>query len=207
VAHQPTGNLRQRQAAETRLQLLTAACEIFEERGFQGASVGAITERASTAHGTFYLYFKNKEDAFCCVMEVVIIDELAAAAQSPAEGPPRQVIEHVLRGFVSAYTPHVGLWRAVLEGALISPRVRQLWLELRHVFIDRVTAGLEAGQAVGTIRPLDPILAAHALAAMVEWFAFTHLELNTPPARESLDGAIMVLADLWYHAIFGEVPA
>ena len=79
--------------------------------------------------------------------------------------------------------------------------------ELRHVFIDRVTAGLEAGQAVGTIRPLDPVLAAHALAAMVEWFAFTHLELNTPPAQENLDGAIKVLADLWHHAIFGEVPA
>ena len=56
------GVKRQERAAATQSQLLEAAREVFCERGYQATSVAAITDAASTAHGTFYLYFRNKED-------------------------------------------------------------------------------------------------------------------------------------------------
>jgi hypothetical protein len=52
------------------------------------------------------------------------------------------------------------------------------------------------------------VLAAHALGAMAEWFAFTHLVLDEPPAGAgSRDAAATVLADLWVHAIYGDLTA
>ena len=78
---------RQEQAATTRRQLLDAAGAVFEERGYKGTTVGAITDRANTAHGTFYLYFRNKEDAFCQVIESVIVDELAVESSSRLDEP------------------------------------------------------------------------------------------------------------------------
>jgi len=214
VAEEPPGSVRQQQAAATRQQLLAAACEVFEERGYQGTSVGAITTRADTAHGTFYLYFKNKEDAFCQVMESVILEELAVTTEA-AEGrelSPRQGIEVVIRAFIGFYGPHIGLWRAVVEGMLQSARIRELWLELRRAFIHHIAAGLEEQCRAGIVRPLDPLMSAHALGSMVEWFAFAFFELHEPPGADGELGpgnehAVDVLVDLWTHAVYGELPA
>lgn len=204
---QSSGNVRQRQAVETRLHLLAAAADVFEEKGYQATSVGAITERANTAHGTFYLYFKNKEDAFCQVMETAIIGELGGAAGpvNPA-GSTRDIMEQMIRGFFDAYVPRIGLWRAVLEGALVSPRVQTIWLELRRVLVERVAFVLKEGQAAGQVRPLDATLTAHALCAMVDWFSFLHLGFDEPPRPDGKhDDAIDVLVDLWHHAVFGKL--
>jgi hypothetical protein len=57
------------------------------------------------------------------------------------------------------------------------------------------------------MRPVDPVMVAHALTAMTEWFAFTHLALDEPPAGDSQHEALVTtLADIWLHAIYGRVP-
>ena len=45
-------------------RLLEAGLAEFGERGFQAVTVDDIVRRASTSHGTFYLYFANKDDFF-----------------------------------------------------------------------------------------------------------------------------------------------
>ena len=210
MTEESPGNVRQRQAAATRQQLLDAACEVFEEKGYQATSVGAITDRAATAHGTFYLYFKNKEDSFCQVMEQVIIGDLANAIHATPGVGARERIEQTIRSFFAAYGLHTGLWRAVLEGALQSARVQELWLDLRRLIIHRLAESIEVECAEGRVRPIDPLMSAHALAAMNEWFAFTHFVLGEPPGADidpGNDHAVGVLVDLWYHALYGEVLA
>jgi AcrR family transcriptional regulator len=195
---------RQLQAAATHEQLLQAAREVFEARGFQATSVGAITEQAETAHGTFYLYFRNKEDAFAQVMASVM-DELFREATAQWTREPYEGIENAMRGFLRVFTAHKGLWRCLLQGMLQSPAIEQLWLELRRAFIERITRSLARQQEAGEIREFDPVLAANALASMAEWFGFTYFVLNEPAVAGpgSLDGAVRALTDLWYHAVYG----
>ena len=201
------GNVRHEQAAATRRQLLAAAGAVFEDKGYQAATVGAITDRANTAHGTFYLYFRNKEDAFCQVVEAVIVDELAVAAVAPLGSQPRRAIEEGIRSFLAVYHRHDGLWRALLEGMMQSPRVQQMWLELRRDLVLRLSAAFAAQQREGALRPFEPTMAAHALAAMTEWSAFTHLVLGEPAGEAAGQEALVeTLADLWYRAIHGRVP-
>lgn len=209
MAEEPPATVRQRQAAETKQHLLNAAVDVFEERGYQATSVGAITQRAATAHGTFYLYFKNKEDAFCQVMETVI-PELAPPAALPPDMEFRDSIEHVIRAFIVAYRPRVGMWRAVLEGMLQSERVRELWLDLRRTLVHGIAAVVESECKRGLVRPVDPLMTAHALASMTDWFAFMHFGLQEPPvvrADQEPDDeqAIGVLVDLWVHSLYGQV--
>lgn len=200
------GNLRQEQAAATRRQLLEAAGAVFESMGFRATTVGAITDRANTAHGTFYLYFRNKEDAFCQVIESVIVDELAGSTVVPLDLEPRAAVEHGIRAFVTAYHRHDGLWRALLEGMLQSTRVRQLWLDLRRDIVVQVSQAFDAQQRAGLVRPFDSTMVAHALAAMTEWSAFTHLVLGEPDQRRDADALVATVADLWYRAVYGTVP-
>lgn len=51
--------------------LVQAAYELFMEKNIAGTSVSDITERAGVAKGTFYLYFRNKEDIVGAVVTVL----------------------------------------------------------------------------------------------------------------------------------------
>lgn len=53
-----------RRRAETRRRLFAAALETFAERGFYGASVEDICERAGYTRGAFYSNFASKEELF-----------------------------------------------------------------------------------------------------------------------------------------------
>ena len=53
---------RQQTAAKTREKLVNAAKEIICEKGLTNTSIDEITERCGVAKGTFYTYFKRKED-------------------------------------------------------------------------------------------------------------------------------------------------
>src|SRR6058998_1786043 len=52
------------QGKKTMRKLLDAAMVVFEKRGYHAARVDDIVKVARTSHGTFYLYFANKEDLF-----------------------------------------------------------------------------------------------------------------------------------------------
>lgn len=191
---------RQAQAAATQEQLLDAAREVFATRGYQAATVGAITQAASTAHGTFYLYFRNKEDAFRRVMQD-ITDELYDESQARWEpGDTRASVRAAIGGFLEVFVRHRDLWRCLLEGSFTTPGIEKTWLEIRAAFVERTAKHLRRLREQGEIRDLDPDIAANALGAMVEWAATTHFVLDRSPA--SFDDVLDTLTDLWFHAVY-----
>jgi AcrR family transcriptional regulator len=193
---------RQQRAAATADQLLAAAREVFESRGYAATTVGAITQQANTAHGTFYLYFKNKEDAFAKVMAQVA-EQMYREASAPWSGDARESLGRATRGFLDVFQAHRGLWRCLLEGMHQSKAIEELWLELRRPFIERIARNLDRSVRAGLARPMDTNLAAHALGSMAEWLAFTHFELSEPgSAAASADDIADTLSDLWFHAVY-----
>src|SRR5215472_5753210 len=48
-------------------KLLDAGITVFGTKGFHAARVDDIVKVAKTSHGTFYLYFANKEDLFAAL--------------------------------------------------------------------------------------------------------------------------------------------
>lgn len=194
---------RQQQAAETHDQLLIAARDVFAERGYQATTVGAITERASTAHGTFYLHFRNKQDAFAMVMADVTDELYREADTQDLRDEPRAALERSIRGFLEVFVRHRRLWRCLLEGAFTNGEVEELWLSLRARFVGRIERDLTAFSAAGAVRPLDAALAANALGGMVEWAATTQFVLGAPSvADRSIDDTVTVLTDLWWSSVF-----
>jgi AcrR family transcriptional regulator len=194
-------SVRKKQAAATREQLLIAAREVFEERGYGATTVGAITSRADTAHGTFYLYFANKEDAFISVFNEFGA-EMEAEAIAPWKADLRTGIVEGLRGFLHVYAAHAPLFRALLDGMTTNPRLEEVWLDLRGRFTSRIEGNLRTLVEAGSIRPLDPAMTAHVLGAMVEWSTVTHLVFGPGATEESLERLCLTLADLWLHAVY-----
>ena len=72
-------NKRQKSAVETKRKLVSAGLELIKEKGFDAINVEDITRKAGVAKGTFYVYFKRKEDIVLAISRVPfgeIADEL-----------------------------------------------------------------------------------------------------------------------------------
>ena len=54
--------IRQLRAQETRAKIVAAAEELISERGFDAVQIIDITNEAGVGKGSFYTYFKRKED-------------------------------------------------------------------------------------------------------------------------------------------------
>jgi AcrR family transcriptional regulator len=189
---------------------MESARAVFTERGYQGATVKAITQRADTAHGTFYLYFKNKEDAFVEVISEVL-DELYQHSFAPIDGGSADWNPHRFReriaGFLTVAARQGRLWRAIVEGALASPRVERHWMDQRHRFHEAATARTAMLQGAGAFREFDPHVGAVALTSMLEWFAFSSIAFEEPGSLDPTPEVIDTLADLWLHAVGAGGPS
>ena len=79
---------RSEQQGRTRAALLDAAGAVFVERGFQGASVEAIAERAGFTRGAFYSNFASKDELFAELLQERVYAGYRAMAAAAAEEPP-----------------------------------------------------------------------------------------------------------------------
>ncbi|MFJ9813384.1 ScbR family autoregulator-binding transcription factor [Streptomyces sp. NPDC101158] len=60
--------LQQDRAVKTREAIIKGAAEVFDEYGFNGASISKIMKRAGVSQGAMYFHFKSKEDLARAVM-------------------------------------------------------------------------------------------------------------------------------------------
>ncbi len=176
-------------ADDTRDHLLAAAREVFEARGYRSATVAAITEVAETAHGTFYLHFRNKEEVFATVMASVIEElyqhSFTPIDQLPEAWHPRQSRDGIA-GFVATFARHGPIWRALLDGALASPVVEARWMDQRRRFHQAIIDRIQRLNDMGIIEGVDAEVIGMALASMVEWTVFGSWVFTSPGS--ALDG-------------------
>ena len=74
---------RQLAALETKKKLLHAAKEIICEKGLANVSVAEITKKCGVANGTFYTYFKRKEDIVFALSREMYQEVLDKALEYP----------------------------------------------------------------------------------------------------------------------------
>lgn len=73
----PFGGRVERRKARTRAGLLAAARELVAARGIQSTTIAEIAEHADIAIGSFYNYFRTKEE----LLDALLEDELAKQLQ------------------------------------------------------------------------------------------------------------------------------
>lgn len=86
-----TGGRQQRRRVLTRARLLGAARELMARRGVDAVGVSEIAEAADLGAGTFYNYFRSRDDVVAALMAESIetvgdaLDRLTAEMPDPAE--------------------------------------------------------------------------------------------------------------------------
>ena len=169
-----TRSRKAEQAEATRTALISAARELFAERGYGGVATEEIVQRARVTRGALYHHFSGKEDLFRAVYEEVereLMERLATQAVSASD--PLEALKAGARTFLEACERDPAVQRISL---LDAPSVLgwEQWREigLRYGF-GLVQGTLEAAMDAGLIerQPVTPlshlVLGAIDEAAMV----------------------------------------
>jgi AcrR family transcriptional regulator len=190
------------QGRRTRKRLLDAATVVFSDKGYHATRVDDIVRRARTSHGTFYLYFANKEDLFHALAVQCGEEMTALAAELGPIGPGPEGIEELrswLERFLAAYRRYGPVIRRWMEDQAIDRSLRRLG---RRAFAD-ITGSLVQRLGEGrAAHAASPELAAAALLAMIERSAY----FVTSRDLELDDGVLLTtLATVIHRGFFADV--
>jgi len=130
------GGKRERAKLHNRRVILDAAREVFGELGYEAASVRDIIRRTGLSVGSFYNYYRSKEEVYAALASD------GATRFAPilkAQFDAATDFESYLRGAISAYfcfmVSQQGAWRAQRpEGESYPPPVRADTPELEAVY-------------------------------------------------------------------------
>jgi AcrR family transcriptional regulator len=126
VAESPTR--RERQRAERRQRLIEAALASFGQLGYAHTSVRDITEGADLGHGTFYLYFKSKDDLFLWLVgESVAALRGQLVAPAPADEDVLPSLRRSALGVLAWFGEHRGVLLALREALILDAAFWQAW--------------------------------------------------------------------------------
>jgi AcrR family transcriptional regulator len=160
------------QGRRTMRKLFDAGMRVFAERGYHAARVDDIVRAARTSHGTFYLYFANKEDLLRA-LAVDCADEMMQLAEGIGPiGPGEDGYEELrafLAQFVTTYRRYGPVIRAWMEDQVTDREVDRLGVKAFTAIGARLGERMrEAGVEVADNEPA----AVGALMAMLERFNY-----------------------------------
>ncbi|MBV9467067.1 MAG: TetR/AcrR family transcriptional regulator [Solirubrobacterales bacterium] len=187
--------------ARTRQALVQAARRVFERDGFLDARITDITAEAGVAAGSFYTYFRSKEEAFAAVIEQLSEEMLHPRIRELADkDDPASVIGKANRAYLAAYRRNAKLMALMEQVAQVDESFRELRLRRARAFGRRNGQAIRRLQRRGLADPaLDPLLAAHAMGAMVSRMAYLRYVQGFGTA--SAESLAQTLTRLWVNAL------
>jgi AcrR family transcriptional regulator len=154
-----------RQGQQTVRKLLEAGLAEFDERGFQAVRVDDVVRRANTSHGTFYLYFANKDDLFKALLRdalrdmQIITDEFPVVTPNPAG---RTALRNWVRRFCEVYHAHSTVIMILSQAELVGEELYGDGLHTLFGLAEAITQGMTAGARAHNLDLGSPALSVHA---------------------------------------------
>jgi AcrR family transcriptional regulator len=176
---------------ETVRRLLEAGLAEFDEAGFQAARVEDIVRRAKTSHGTFYLYFANKDDLFRTLLRDALVDMSDIADEFPvvtSNEAGRTALRRWVERFSEIYARHGTVIRILSQADIVGESVFGDGLQLLFRVAEAMTQGMTAadgGPAGDGLRTEHAELTAVACLMMLERvnYLMSAVEVHLPKAE------------------------
>ena len=167
----PRGEPRWQRRKDARpAELLTAALELFAERGFAGTRLEDVATRAGVSKGTLYLYFANKEDLFKAVVRQGLVSPLVEVRDliESYDGATADLLRILVKGWWERIgaTAHAGIQKLMIAEAANFPDLARFYID-EVILPGQATMAriIERGILRGEFRPVDAAQVAHLLAA------------------------------------------
>lgn len=187
------------QGRKTMRRLADAGLQVFAQRGYHESRVDDIVRVAETSHGTFYLYFSNKEDllrtlAIDCASEV----EGLAAELGPIDSGSAGEMElrDFLARFVAMYRRYGVVIRAWMEDQVSDRDIDRLGVRA----FTKIATALGGRMEEAGLDPSQTQASAAALMAMIERSSYAIASRDLGVDDEAMVDSLAVLV---HRGFFG----
>ena len=188
---------RQERAERTRNAILDAAAEVFDEYGFNGASLSDILAKAGVTKGALYFHFSSKED----LAQALVTEQFVLGESLPTDAPTGiQTAIDLCHDMARSLRTSVR-WRAsirlVIETGTFADPAPDAYIGWIQVVCGYMEAAWERGDLKAD---LDPYVIARWVIA-----SFTGIQISSQvlAGREDIHERV---TEMWRIALPGLVP-
>ena len=170
---------------ERRQKLLKVAVGIFGKRGYHDTTVPMIVAKSGSSIGSFYMYFRNKENIFAAVIEA-IGEEMSASlneaiAKAPAGLPQMKAAVIQLFLFLAEHPNEARI--LIVESSGLGPVLEKA----RRKVVESHARSVEKALVACGLGLVNPAIAARCWLGAVYESGYHWLELTAaerPPAPD-----------------------
>lgn len=196
------GRPRRRLAPEVRRsQIMEAAVRLFARKGFARSTTRQIAREAGVAEGTIYRHFRSKEEILFSFLEATAFRTLGDMVSRAGQRGDAETLGDILRSRLELGERHAALLKVVLGEALFDRRlaralVRRIMMPASSILERLIAERIERG----SLRPVDPALAAralidHFLAYTLVWRGLAAGLVREIPPAEAAEGLVSIYLD------------
>jgi AcrR family transcriptional regulator len=180
-------------------QIMIRAIEVFSEIGYMKATVKDITTRANVGHGTFYHYFKNKNNLLD-----QLVDELFEKVKHDVQ--PKTLQESVYETMkdeahriLNFYNQNRGVLLALKEAMMVDQHYKEKWLEISERLFNRIERDIKGSMKKGYCHNMNVDVTIRALACMFEGYG--HHLMRQPSSPREIQMTAESLTEFCYKAV------
>ncbi len=154
-------------SVQTRGRLLNAAKKVFSERGYHNAQISHIIDEAGVARGTFYLYFKSKEEIFKELLEEVVAELKERIKPVELSDDPVEQVAQNFERIIEFALEEKELARIVLQRNC-DPELSRITDEFFESVVSFISSSIEKGISMGLLRECNSELLARAVVGAIK---------------------------------------
>jgi len=175
-------------------QLLTSARKVMFKKGYTATRVSDIVSDANVAQGTFYIYFKSKEDVLEEMLHVINRDreKVLESLEGIGNGITKEkfldemnLVSHHFRGFIEK---NADILKILAEEMNSNRLIKKHVNELRDSSKQVIATCLKAGKLAGFLKDMDYDLVAEVVTTGIMQLMMAVTSYNLVyDSREILD--------------------
>jgi AcrR family transcriptional regulator len=190
----------QKRYQETHTLLLNTSLDLFAKNGYDATGVAEICKAADVSKGAFYHHFKSKQEVFLTLLFNWLdqIDAQLAATRSGATDIPQALIN--MSGLMQLVFEQAGnhlpmfleFWTQASHDPVIWQALIDPYQRYRVYFRDMIQAGIDEG----SLKPVDPDLAAHTIVSLALGLLLQGLlDIKNPNWEKATSQSIILFLD------------
>jgi AcrR family transcriptional regulator len=180
-----------RRKARTRADLLAAAQQVFAAKGYHDATIADITQAADVGVGTFYLHFRDKDEAFHTLLDEGFREMREQITNTLQQGQHQHTIPLVIRTVFRHAYEHRELFQIALTGGGQFTRARTFGAQ--SDLAQGLTYTLKLANINGLLDGYNLPLLARFITGMITQGNFWWFEHDEPGPDEMADQVLKLL--------------